>query len=246
MSSISSNILINPQDLFDISVSGATNTAGVFGDGAKLGALATTGDGRHYRYALAGGTALVPGKLQQTAAETTGWENLAVAAAAIGATSVTTTSTVTVTANQLTGGYMVVTTSTGVGYQYEIGTHAAASSAVVTLNLVDPIIVALDTNSRVDLVANPYSGVIVNPATATGFPVGVAVAAVPATYYGWIQCRGVANVLADGAITVGTSLVASNATAGAVEPLTGVQAIVGTAMTGISTTEYGAVNLHLS
>lgn len=246
MSSLSSNILINPQDLFDITVSGATNTAGVFGDGAMLGALATTGDGRHYRYVLAGASALVPGKLQQGSAEVTGNENLAVAAAAIGATSITTTSTVTLTANQLTGGFVMVTTSTGAGYQYQIGTHPAVTSAVVTLQLVDPIIVALDTNSRVDLVPSIYSNVIINPASASGNPVGVAVAATPATYYGWVQCRGVANVLADGTVTVGTTVVASNGTAGAVEAFTGVQQVVGIAVTGIATTEYGAIALTIS
>lgn len=240
MSSLTSDILINPQDLFD------TTSANSSSDATQLGALATTGDGRYYRFVTAGATALVPGKLQQSPAETTGWENLAVAAAAIGATSVTTTSTVTVTANQLTGGYALVTTSTGVGYQYQIGTHPAATAAVLTFNLVDPIIIALDTNSKLDLIANPYGSVIVNPATASGIPVGVAVAATPIGGYGWIQTRGVANVLADGAIVVGTAVVASNATAGAVEALTGVQAIVGTAVTGISTTEYGAINLNLS
>ena len=240
MSSLSSDLLVAPQDLFDITSANSSS------DVTQLGALATTGDGRYYRFVTAGGTALVPGKLQQSAAETTGWENLAIAAAAIGATSITTTSTVTVTANQLTGGYAMVTTATGVGYQYQIGTHPAATAAVLTFNLVDPIIVALDTTSRLDLVMNPYASVIVNPASASGIPVGVAVAATPAAGYGWVQCRGVANVLADGAITVGTALVASNATAGAVEALTGVQQIVGTALTGISTTEYGSVALNLS
>lgn len=246
MSQLSSNILVNPQDLFDITVAGTANTAGVFADGATLGALATTGDGRHYRYMQAGATALVPGKLQQSSAEVTGNENLACAVAAIGATSITTTSTVTVTANQLTGGFAMVTTGTGVGYQYQIGTHPAVTSAVFTFNLVDPIVVALDTTSRLDLLPSPFANVIVNPATASGIPVGVAVAAVPATYYGWVQCRGLTNVLADGAITVGTTLVASNAVAGAVEPFAGVQQIVGIAMEGISTTEYGAVNLIIS
>lgn len=246
MSQLSSNILINPQDLFDVTVAGTVNTSGVFADGATLGALATTGDGRHYRYMIAGASALVPGKLQQCSAEVTGNENVAMAAAAIGATSITTTGNVTVTANQLTGGYAMITTGTGAGYQYQIGTHAAFSSAAGTFNLVDPIVVALDTTSKVDFIQSPYNGVILNPASASGFPVGVAVAAIPATYSGWVQTRGVTNVLADGAITVGTALVASNGTAGAVEPLTGVQQIVGTAVTGISTTEYGSVNLMLS
>lgn len=239
MSSLGSDVLINPQDLYDVS-GGNTN------DGTNLGGLATTGDGRYFRWALAGAVALVPGKLQQNSAEVTGNQNLAVAAAAIGATQVVTTSTVTVTANQLAGGYVMVTTSTGAGYQYQIGSHAAVTSAALTLNLVDPIIVALDTNSRVDLDPSPYMSIIVSPTTATGFSVGVAVAATPAAGYGWIQTRGVANVLADGTVVVGTSVCASNGTAGAVEATAGVQGLVGTAMTGIATTEYGSINLNIS
>ena len=61
-----------------------------------------------------------------------------------------------------------------------------------------------------------------------------------------MQVSGPTVLLADGAVTVGTNLVASNGTAGAVEPATGVQAVVGTALTGIATTEYGAVFLQLA
>src|SRR5665213_3040950 len=132
MSSLSSDLLVNPQDLYDISVAGTTNTGGVFGDGATLGALATTGDGRYFRYSVAGAVAYVPGKLYQSPAEVTGNENLSIAAAAIGATQIVTTSTVTVTANQYAGGWALITTSTGAGYMYQIGSHAAATSAVVT------------------------------------------------------------------------------------------------------------------
>lgn len=243
MSSLSSDTLINPQDLFDITVNSATS--GVGNGVTQLGALATTGDGRYFRFALAGGTALVPGKLQQAQIEVTGNQNVALAASAIGATTITTTGTVTLTANQAVGGYAVITTGTGLGYVYQIGSHATVSAAVVTLNLVDPIIVALDTTSKLDIVTNPYSAIVVNPATATSTPVGVAVAATPASYYGWVQTKGVANVLADGAVVVGTSVCASNGTAGAVEATAGVQALVGTAVTGIATTEYGAILLNL-
>jgi len=211
----------------------------------EIGTYIVTDDGRGFRYVYAGGTALVPGKLQQAAAEVTANENLACAAAAIGATTVTTTSTVTVTANQYAGGWLVVTVTPGQGYQYKIKSHPAATAAALTLTLEDPIQVALTTSSRVDLVANPYMGVIVNPTTATGAPVGVAVYPITANYYGWIQTHGPANVLADGAVTVGTNLVASNGVAGAVEPLAGVQASIGIAMTGIADTEYGTVFLTL-
>lgn len=239
MSSLSSDTLINPQDLYDVS-------GGSVNDGTNLGGLATTGDGRYFRWALAGATALVPGKLQQASAEVTANENLAMAAAAIGATQVTTTTTVTVTANQYAGGWVVVTTTPGQGYQYQIGSHAAATAGVLTLNLVDPIIVALTTASVIDLVSSPFVSVIVNPTTATSSIVGVAVAATPAAGYGWIQVRGVASVLAQGTIVVGEQVAASSTTAGAVVATSGVLAAVGVAVTGIATTEYGAIDLKIS
>lgn len=239
MSSLRSDLLINPQDLFVVN-----NNAQA--EATNLGGKAVTGDGREFRFVTAGAVALVPGKLQQAPAEVTADQNLAIAAAAIGDMSIVTTSTVTVTANQYAGGWVLISASTGVGYQYQIASHAAATAGVLTLNLADPIQVALTTSSKIDLVANPYGNVIVNPATATSMPIGVAVAATPIGYYGWVQTRGVANVLADGTVTVGTGVVASNATAGAVEALTGVQAPVGIAVTGIATTEYGAINLLLN
>lgn len=237
MSSLRSDLLINPQELFDITISTK---------GTDLGALATTGDGRYFRYAQAGAVALVPGTLQQSLAEVTGNENLTAVAAAVGATSLVSTSTVTVTANQYQGGWALITTSAGIGYQYGIGSHAAFTSAAPTFTLTDPIQVALTTGSRIDLVSNPFLGVIQNPTVATANPVGLAVSALPIGFYGWLQVRGIGNVLADGTVVVGTSVVASNGTAGAVEAATGVQALVGTAVTGIASTENGAINLMLS
>lgn len=235
---ISAQILVSPQDVFSSSAT----------QGTTLGARATLGDGRVFRYCLAGGTSLVPGKLQQSSAEdTTNYQNLAAAAAAIGATQLTISTSTTVTANALAGGTLVVTTSTGAGYTYQIGGNTATSGAVglvVTLN--DPLIVATDTASRFDLVPSPFSSVIVNPATASSAPAGVAVFAITNAQYGWIQTQGAVGILADGTVTVGTQLVASNGTAGAVEPLAGVQAIIGTALTGAATTEYGTVNLNLA
>lgn len=212
-----------------------------------LGQLIGSGDGREFVYVLAGATALVPGKLQQSPAQVTGDQNLAFAAASAGATQVTTTTTVTVTANQYAGGWLAIAVTPGVGYQYRIKSHPAATSAAVTLTLDDPIEVALTTSSRGDLFS-PYAGVIVNPATATSAPVGAGIYPVAAAEYGWVQKQGTGVLLADGAITVGTALIASNATAGAVEPgadAADLQASVGTALTGIATTEYGFVKIDL-
>lgn len=249
MSSLSSDTLINPQDLFDLTVSSLTplgSTSGIVNDVGTLGCLATTGDGRYYRFVIAGGVALVPGKLQQSSAEVTANENLTAVAAAIGATSLVSTSTITVTANQYTGGYAVITAGTGVGYQYQIGSHAAFTSAAPTFSLVDPILVALDTSSRIDLVPSPFMSVIVNPTTASGTIVGAAVAATPISYYGWLQTKGPGTLLAQGTIVVGEEVGASATTAGAVVATTGVLADVGYAITGIATTEYGAIFLNIS
>lgn len=210
-----------------------------------LGERAVTPDGRSYRYCLAGGTSLVPGKVYQASAEVTANQNLTPTATAAGATTLTTSSTVTVTANQYAGGFVIVTVTPGQGYQYKIKSHPAATAAAVTLTLEDPIQVALTTSSRIDLVANPYSGVIVTPTTASSTPLGVAVYPVTNGQYGWLQVGGISACLADGALTVGTSVVVSNAIAGAVEPATGVQAPVGYAATGVADTEYGAVFLTM-
>lgn len=211
----------------------------------QLGAKFVDQNGNAYRYCLVGGTALVPGKLYQAPAEITNHQNLTPAAAAIGATSVTVTLGATaVTANQYSGGYLVITVTPGQGYRYLISSHPAASGgATCVLTLADPIQVALTTSSRCDMVLNPYSSVIVNPTTASSTIVGAAIYPAAASTYAWVQTGGIAVLLADGALAVGTNVAASNAVAGAVEAATGVQALVGIAVTGVADTEYGAVKL---
>jgi hypothetical protein len=214
----------------------------------NLGELVQSSDGRAYRYALAGATALVAGKLQQAAAQVTGDQNLTAVAAAVGDLALVSTSTVTVTANQYANGYALITVTPGVGYQYKIAGHAAFTAAAPTFTLSDAIQVALTTSSRIDLIKNAFDSVIVSPATASSTPVGVAVYPVAIASYGWLQVLGIANVLADGAITTGTNVIASNAVAGAIEPgadAADLQASVGIAVSGIADTEYGAVKLTL-
>lgn len=240
MSHLTGATQIAGQDIFTTSTSANTN----------LGALATTGDGRYYRYSSLGAVAAVPGKLYQAAAEITNHQNLAPTAnGAIGDKTITVTLGATAaTANYYAGGYALITTSTGAGYMYEIASNPAALlSATLQLTLVDPLLTTIaSASTKVDLIPNLYSATVVNPTTATSAPIGAAVFPVAIGGFGWMQVSGPTVLLADGAITVGTNLVASNGTAGAVEPATGVQAVVGTALTGIATTEYGAVFLQLA
>lgn len=215
----------------------------------NLGALVHTNDGRAFRYAKAGGTTLVPGKVQQAPAEdTSNFQNLTVTAPAAGDTSITTTSTVTLTVNQLAGAFLTITTaSTNAGQTFRVAGHAAATAAVVTFNLDDPVVYAPTGTTKIDLHPNPFNAVIVCPTTLTSAPVGVAVYKVTNAYFGWLQVLGPCGVLADGANAVGSALVASNGVAGAVEDAAspGAQPYVGNALTGAADTEYGLVDLQL-
>lgn len=181
MSHLTGATQIAGQDIFTTSTSANTN----------LGALATTGDGRYYRYSSLGAVAAVPGKLYQAAAEITNHQNLAPTAnGAIGDRTITVTLGATAaTANQYAGGYAVISDSTGEGYMYEIASHPAALlSATLQLTLVDPLLTTTaSASTKVDLIPNPYSATIVNPTTATSAPIGAAVFPVAIGGFGWMQ-----------------------------------------------------------
>lgn len=220
----------------------------------SLGELVVSDDGRSYRYVKAGGTALVAGELVQSPVEDTNDQSVLMAAASVGATSVTTADSITVTANQYAGGYLITTGEggTGNGISYRIKSHPAATAATCTFTLEDPVQVAISAATQVDLVANPYNGVIQMPTTPTGAVLGVAANDVTASQYGWIQVGGVAAVKNDasGAITVGNLVTASQTTAGCVNAAAGgsteAHPIVGIAVTGIAQAEFGAVKLLLN
>lgn len=213
-----------------------------------VGALAITNDGRKFRYCFVTPTATVAGQLFQGPAQVTNHQNLTPSAASIGDTSLTVTLGGTLAhRNQYAGGFAVVTVTPGVGYSYRIKSHpAAAASASLVLTLDDPIEIALTGTSRIDLMQNPFSGIIVSPTTMTGPAVGVATDIISAGNYGWIQSGGPVGVLADGAVTIGQSVASSGAVAGAVTNIIATaRAIVGHSVTGIADTEYGSIYLTI-
>lgn len=218
-----------------------------------LGTKVTDGAGRELRYIKAG-EALAAGKLVQSSTEHANHESLTPAAAAIGATSVTATlGNTAVTANEYAGGWLVVTNTPGLGLMYEIASHPAANgSASLTVTLKDPIKVALTTDSRFDLVHNPYSDCLTwvdGTGTYTGAPVGVTAYAITSGQYGWVVVQGAASCLANGTLTIGQGVVASNAIDGAVEVAvndsTETQAPVGYALTTGADTEYPAIFVNI-
>lgn len=222
----------------------STSTA----DQLNPGTRSESADGRQFVYVKAGAVTLVPGKLQQAPAIVANHQNIAVAAAAaIAATTVTVTLGATAaTANQYAGGYLVVNDVTGEGQTLLISSHPAAdASASLVVTLSDPVLVALTTSTEVSLIANPYNGVIINPTTPTGKPVGVAVYPITAGEYGWIQCRGAVSCLNDGNTTVGLAVAPSQGTAGAVKTGATTLDSVGSALQTAVSTEYNTIDLRL-
>src|SRR3990167_8084186 len=126
---------------------------------------------------------------------------------------------------------------------YRIKSHPAATSSVVTFTLYDPIKVAFTATTQIDVVHNPYNGVITWPATQTGAPVGVAVIANTIDYFGWIQTGGVAAVLNTGGVAVGANVAASTGSASAVETATAALPTLGYALTGGASGEVSAIYL---
>src|SRR5258708_5725193 len=187
-----------------------------------LGQKIESADGRIFRYALAGGVTLVSGN-----------QTLTPTAFAIGATSISVTMGATsVTANQYAMGYANINTTPGNGFAYLISGHAAITNAVAgTINLSDPVQVAGTAASIVDLVLNPYSGVLQAPVTTlTGTIVGGAVAPITNAQFGWVQTHGCYSALSSGTAIVGSLLGGVPSAAGSVTAFTGVLPVVGYTM----------------
>lgn len=183
----------------------------------KPGTQAVSSNGRKFRYAKAGGVALVVGNSIQAPAQLTNHDQLTPVAAAIGDTTITVTLGATaVTANQYAGGLAIIDTTPGLGYSYTIKGHPAAdASASVVLTLDEAIEVALTTTSRVTLAPSPYVGVIQCPiSTLTGICVGGAVYPIAISEYGWIQTGGPGAALIYQTPGVGFPVTATSGVAG--------------------------------
>ena len=183
-------------------------------------------DGRKFRFCIAGATALVIGNLIQAAAnvadhvDTTAAANAASTAGTPVRTLTTTLGATLASLNQYGSGYGVISVTPGAGQVYVFAdTPAVASSGsfVGPLAAGHEIRVALTTTSRVDLINNPYDNVIQSPiTTATGVAVGVAVVAIAASAYGWLQTRGIAAILTSGTVLLGAEVIVPSLTAGAI------------------------------
>ena len=206
-------------------------------------------DGREVVLVSVGGSGIVSGVLCQSSVQVANHQNLAVVAnVAVGATSVTVTLGGTaITANQYAGGYLIVNAGAGIGQTLKIESHPAQANAAgnVILTLSDPVQVALTSAaSKVCLLANPYTGVIINPTSATGIPVGVTLYPLTAGSYGYIVTKGIVSCLNAGGTAIGLGLAISG-TAGALATVAATTGQVAIALQAGVTTESRAVRLCL-
>lgn len=175
----------------------------------RLGTIRITEDGRKYRYAKAGASALAAGKAGQMVAATANHVNIAVAtSASIGDRKIAVTLGATASADNLyQDGYLHINDATGEGHQLLItGSSAALASATCYLDLDDPLPIALTAGtSEVSLIPSPWAGVTETTTEEAGFA-GIAPVAVTAAYYYWAQTGGAAISLASGTGAVGSNL----------------------------------------
>lgn len=184
-----------------------------------VGTLRVLDDGRKFRYAKAGTSALAAGKLNVAAVVGATVMNEACASAhAIGENVFTETITAgtAYAEDYFAGGFLQINDATGEGHQYEIDSSTAVSAAgtSITLSLRSPIRVALvAATSEFTLVHNPQMAVV-ESTTEESLPTGIAPVVVTASYYFWNQVAGEACALVAGTPAVGSMLTIS-ATAGA-------------------------------
>ena len=196
-----------------------------------LGTQLIVQDGRKFRFAQAGATALVAGDLQQAAANVPNH----VGVAPIGFTDTTINNlnsrlidwtpggATAAVLNYYAGGYVIVDTGPGNGYMYLVDSHLAipASTATVEFNLAagHALQVAFTSATRLSAISNPYKSVIISPTTITREPVGVAIKPLAISAYGWLQTRGAAAVAGQGTLVIGDPCMRSTTTAGAIAPV---------------------------
>jgi len=213
MASLTGPVIFEGQDLY-------TTSATQMHD---VGTLAY-GDGKKFRYALAGASDLVMGNLLQESVEDTTYENMAVGTAGVVGDKFLqiTNGTATITSAKFAGGSISIYTAgtIAIGDEYTIVsvTGTLTTGGALKVYLDRPLRTAVTTSAKVVMKRNPWSAVIQAPATTqTGMAVGVCNFVITAAQYGWIQTAGVCSVLSDGStFAVGSDLGTPSGTAGCV------------------------------
>ena len=202
-----------------------------------------------YRYCKMGSGAVTAGKCVTHAASIAHHFDLTpTAGVAAGETAISVeTAGTDITLNQYAGGYLYVNDAAGEGQMLRIRSNPAhdhSADASIVITTYDDLATAITTSSRVTLIADPLSALIVQAATTTGATMGVTVVDMAASHFGWMAVSGPQAVLTSGTLVVGNHAVPLGA-AGAVGPAAGdVIQVIGTVMIVNVTTDYSLINLY--
>ena len=210
MSSLRPDVIVNGADLL-VQTAPTSATVPYMTQVPDLGVRSVTGDGREFRFASAGTSALIIGQLVCDAAQSANLIDVTAVALAAGAlkTTLTISTGTAIAANQLAGGYYMTygTVANGGGQISKISSNSAvtASGTSIILNLEDAM-AAITTSATVDILPPAFSAVVQAPTTITGRPAGVAVNNLAAGYYGWLQVKGISMALIAGTPAINTEL----------------------------------------
>lgn len=177
-----------------------------------LGSVIEFEDGRKFVYSLNGTDTLTPGAFCQGPVENANDEAVAIqTSSVVGDTTISITTGRAITANEFKDGYLCVEDTAGavIGHFRKIKSHPAADSAatlVITLYdaLTDTTTAGTDT---LNIIENPYNGVMLKNSTSDGPCIGVAPCDVTAAYYFWLQVAGpCATISGENTIVAGDGL----------------------------------------
>lgn len=180
-------------------------------------------DGRAFRYAVIGSSNIVAGTMNTPIAEKANHYEIAPTAAIPSFSTVNsvalTLGNTAVVAGEYQEGFLTFSSGGNVGISYQISYNAVALGNATTFTpvLYDFLQAAVLTSDTADLTHNQWNLVLESTGSSdqTIRGAGVCMIAGTASYGVWLATKGLAGCIADGTIAVGTELVLSNSTAGA-------------------------------
>ena len=195
-----------------------------------LGTRATLPDGRVFRYAKNGSSAITTGGFLVDAGTTNTIAahdmDVPAVAATAGVLAISlTVPTTAVTLNQYKDGYLIFNDGPAEGEVYRIKSNPAGDAGAAiefTLSDGDKLRTTITTSSLAGLVENPYAAIKIadgDGAAETGV-LGVTTIAVTASYYCWIQTAGIGSVAMGAQVGIvgdGLTLSQENAESGLAE-----------------------------
>lgn len=192
-----------PQDATNVSPTGIYVASAT--QSYALGTKYETWDGRRFRYAKAGATALVQAYMTCTATQESKMVEIAQTAHAqsVGATQITVLCTTGSSAGEddFAGGYLVCNkvSPAVLGDIYGIiASKLQSTDTLLDLWLDTPWRTAMLVTGEISLNYSRFFKTVVMPTTtATAQPAGVPLCAVPAGYYYWSQVKGPCPIIVD-------------------------------------------------